>query len=394
MFQDNSPAWLISAIAAMRLKYPDDAFETDNGFMKCLDCEGRKFKPSWNNAINNFETHLKGKAHRSNVTHRLEKFKDQESFFQSKMIGLDFNIPQQPTMVFAHKGQQNLSAFRNQYLAALENDATSKEIRLTFLESRIAELAKRNNDHLEQVDATLEAAERKTTGELDCIKEQFRDQVNSSEERTKDELKCMGEKVKSSDEKCTSGLDGMTSRLARSDHRNIDQIETIGERLDESDKRSQKRSNELGQKIKDLESKNARKDGWIIDLELQLQVHTEELQRHTDELQRQQESEEAFRKAISDQMEAHLQQTDKRMKAIEKASEERFLGLELQSEERIKALEKKNAAQQEEIDKLKGVIPIIFEDAQELREFVQQSFESDRETLVDDDDETEVEIKS
>jgi hypothetical protein len=220
-----------------------------------MDCE-RLFKPGGNNSVSNFETHLRSKTHRNSVTERMEKlgsndFGPQNFFLPGKTMGMEFTIPPQPLTVFAQKGQQSVESLRSQYFTALEREVCEKAIRTTLVEGRLLNAEKTNKERFEQIDASLEASDKKITEQL----EEMSEVVTSSEERCKEQVLEVKERLASSEssskdqqdqfidmvarvtsteEKCNSRLDDMTRRLTRSDHRNINHLKKLQERFDVS----------------------------------------------------------------------------------------------------------------------------------------------------------------
>lgn len=86
-------------------------------------------------------------------------------------------------------------------------------------------------------------------------------------------------------------------------------------------------------------------------------------------------------------MEAHFEQSErhirkptteneKSMKSVEQKMSEDIKSTEEKCLQKIGSLEKKNVAQKEKIERLETVIPTLFEDAQEMREFMDGIYES------------------
>ncbi|KDN48178.1 SNF5-domain-containing protein [Tilletiaria anomala UBC 951] len=85
--QPPPPAWLEKSAEKLRGKYPHDRFEiylrpkqaggvgpsvTPEWRMRCLDCPGKLYTPGPGESLNNFEIHLKNRAHRAAVAKRRE----------------------------------------------------------------------------------------------------------------------------------------------------------------------------------------------------------------------------------------------------------------------------------------------------------------------------------
>lgn len=106
MLQAPPPSWLLDACSTLKEKYPNDQFEatmryniidkntnssikTDqlpsNGTLpsnykalylpriRCIDCPGKLYTAGPNLSVENFEVHLKNRAHRANVEKRVGK---------------------------------------------------------------------------------------------------------------------------------------------------------------------------------------------------------------------------------------------------------------------------------------------------------------------------------
>jgi DNA repair exonuclease SbcCD ATPase subunit len=336
---------------------------------------------------------MRSKTHQERAAHHLAKLGPTDSF-PSDFAPMDFNILQAPVTVFAHPGQQNLATLRNQYFQAMDRDAHEKTIRTTFMESRVAEMQTKIKEQIDHVDSSLRTFERKATEQREHMAElrassedkhkelsrEVTDRISSINERSEDELHKMEARIASSEETSTSKIDDMNRILARSDHRNINQIENMAERVKAFEKKTEGRLSEQTEKIKDLERINEGQNETIHDLEAQYQLLTEALQRR-------ESGEESFHKAMTDQMEAHLQQTKKQMATFEQKVIERFedkyaeqLKIMQQQGERIQKLEKtstkvrslerKVEEQQASIKRFEVVLPAVLEDFQKLQEFV------------------------
>jgi hypothetical protein len=124
-------------------------------------------------------------------------------------------------------------------------------------------------------------------------------------------------------------------------------------------------------------------EGIIDDLESKSQLYAEEIQRSR-------ESEESFRKAIADQMEAHFEQTARRAAILEAQNVERMTAMKermttmmervkesekkiKESERNMKKLKEDNEYQEEVIVRLEKVIPALMQDMQDLREYAEET---------------------
>jgi len=76
------PEWLSKAHDAMLLKFVDDRFDfvlrasaSETGipewWVKCLDCPQKFYRTGPEETLNNFEIHLRNRAHRRRVAERL-----------------------------------------------------------------------------------------------------------------------------------------------------------------------------------------------------------------------------------------------------------------------------------------------------------------------------------
>lgn len=78
---ETSPSWLVAAMQATRLKYPNDRFgvtlrrvnatSVPEWRIKCVDCPGKLYKPGPGETLSNFEVHLKNRQHRQRVDERV-----------------------------------------------------------------------------------------------------------------------------------------------------------------------------------------------------------------------------------------------------------------------------------------------------------------------------------
>lgn len=135
-------------------------------------------------------------------------------------------------------------------------------------------------------------------------------------------------------------------------------------------------------RIQELEHANARREEECHDLEAQSQLHTEELQR-------QRNSNLEFRKTITEQVEANLRHAEKCRQASERAARERELLFEEKMTCKFEALRKAHEAErarsadktksmkksirelEEDVDRITQGVPLVFQDLQEVKEYVQ-----------------------
>jgi chromosome segregation ATPase len=148
-------------------------------------------------------------------------------------------------------------------------------------------------------------------------------------------------------------------------------IYTLKVQLEQSEQATKEQIDQLVERVVTSEEMLKQQEGIIDDLESKSQLYAEEIQRSR-------ESEESFRKAVSDQMEAHFEQTAKRAALLEAQSAERVMGIEMMMVERMKESEKKmkrlkedNEYQEEVIVRLEKVIPALMQEMQELRQYAQ-----------------------
>lgn len=254
--KDNSPAWLKTRIQEMQAKYPDDAFQSEDGVIRCLDCD-RTFNPPKNN-LSSFEQHLKGKPHRARVEEKPAKAGQTEMFYPNLGIGtsagMSLNMPhQQPLSMFAQPGQLSRKEGReglNRYFDYLENEDSRTSTRMGFLEGHFNTFEKVTSEKFEQQDQTLSDFEARAEERI----ERLEDQVTTENEVGRQQVKDLREKFDSSDAsrkehdyevkivvsearntvdeikiEMNSKLDNMLGKLARSDHRNEDKLDQMKE---------------------------------------------------------------------------------------------------------------------------------------------------------------------
>ena len=249
---DNSPAWLEQAAEALRCKFPDDLFETEDGQVRCLDCD-RPFRPANNGSLNGLQTHLNGRPHKAEREKRSEKAILRVSQaptstidHASKDLDFDYSLPQEPLAVYMHQNDQNTLASMRQYHADIEASFRLRSIQGHHLEHGFRTFEKRARDQIDQIEASVAASDR---ADLEKHRNML-ERVDAYEEQTNDQLAAMAERIDTTnarmndasrrfeavkshvnevEKKTSNDIDEMFSKLARSDHRNIGQIEDIKE---------------------------------------------------------------------------------------------------------------------------------------------------------------------
>jgi hypothetical protein len=272
------------------MKNSESSIITENGLVKCLDCDGKTFKPTVNRKIGGVMTHLRSKTHLTNVTHRQEKLGPSECYFPSiptTIPTIDFNMPQAPLMVFANQRQespQDLASAFSVLGRALQNDASRKDIRASFVEGRVQEMEKTNKEQQERIDASLAAIERQKVEQQELVSDilasseqkqqelsrEVNDRINSVEEKSKDQLQNIDSRMARFEVESKGRLEQMSTLLARSDQRNINKIEDIAERVNESQESSKERHSQLSGEIRDLKEINEGQNVMIRELDSQV----------------------------------------------------------------------------------------------------------------------------
>lgn len=295
------------------------------------------------------------------------------------------------------------AAIGQQYFQALEAEKQQDTFRTMLLENKYAVLEKERKEDREHLETSLKSSESVSVSQIDRLsgivqyaKEEYQKQLRVLGARVDlfegngtqklDEVSEVGKRLEQTIE---TRLDDMTGRLARSDHRNINQIEEVtgelknfkkdteeqlrllfqklsdfekakntlasmSQKQEESqrmhqesvtasikgvEETNQTRRDEMTQKMREMEAshlklkeENRLQQEMIYDLESAIQLQTEEQQR-------QRESDIAFRNSITQQLEAHIALTDKKVKQLEKKNTAKVEAVERQSEERIRDLE-------------------------------------------------------
>jgi len=75
------PEWLDQAMVDLRAKYPEDGFDvvsreiggTHQWRLTCIDCTGKLYILGPDESLDNFEVHLKNRAHRERVAARANR---------------------------------------------------------------------------------------------------------------------------------------------------------------------------------------------------------------------------------------------------------------------------------------------------------------------------------
>ncbi|KAH7312947.1 hypothetical protein BKA65DRAFT_516964 [Rhexocercosporidium sp. MPI-PUGE-AT-0058] len=384
--RDTTAPWILGVIDSLHSKYPESLFEPSNGQIKCLDCGGREFRMSGNNTFNGFETHLRGKPHKANVSKRLEnpKYQDlyQESLLSSKAtdFGIDFNMPQQPIAVFANKTNptSSVAALGAQFFAAMDADTNTKTMKLTFLEARQNNMEVKTNERIDKLDARLQASNEKIQGLSDEVTEkvdasedrlrrelkEVHERLDLTKSRNDEQLKDMETRITKTAEDCEVKLDKMFTSMAKSDHRNIENIDDLRAAMRDSNEVAGRQLFELQAKIMNLEQLNTGsqrdeietsiKELEASDLEMR-QVHAK-MESRLDAIDQAVKESKEHQSALEAQIKG-LQTTQREM---------RTLNSQLQA--RAEALEQASARKEEEFHDLEASIQMHTEDIQRQRD--------------------------
>ncbi|MAD87791.1 MAG: hypothetical protein CL912_32935 [Deltaproteobacteria bacterium] len=193
--RDTPDAGVYEIVRDLCDKYPDSSFETDNGNIKCLDCD-KSPKANFHGLV----THERSKAHQNDIKEKLANpvskqaaFKDTMMFPPPKVmdLGIDFNISQQPLAVYAQRATQNLASTREQYLKALENENHIGSIRMPFLESRQEKAEKLNTAKMEKLKEDLDEVGEKCKN----LSHELTEKLDWSEEKTRIQLREVKERL-------------------------------------------------------------------------------------------------------------------------------------------------------------------------------------------------------
>jgi len=424
-----APAWVTAGLEGLRPKYPSDLFEADHDSIKCLDCD-RLFK--FGKGVNNFETHLRSKTHRTAVDSRLEKQRQADTFmsttdtFMPTSKTIDFEMTAEPLMVYA-QSHSSLDQARNRYFAELERKTNSSDFWIYSMQKRLSNLETNYKSHAEQQSEILEIS-KSVDGKYQAVSDanaslreeqknqfaQLKYRLSESEEtqehknrKTEERFETFEEKqsnrvialqckLKDFEEHSEDQLKENAKRIARAERRHKEEFEDIRNTLVtlEEDKKKQldqiseqnkkeldqmmepnkQQLAEMSEKLDKLEVLTKTQESTITDLEFQVQLHAEELQRHRD-------NEEILQQNLSAQMTVQAEQTDCRLKAIEEASEERLerferqllermRSVDKQKSERIRSVEKENSELRINMERFENVMPALFEEFRALREIV------------------------
>ncbi|RDL35674.1 uncharacterized protein BP5553_06286 [Venustampulla echinocandica] len=368
---------------------------------KTAHCDDRTFKPSAT-SVHNFEAHLKSKAHRANVTARISNQAHQNTFIPTSKT-IDFEIPTEPLMVFAQKGQPDLETARAQYLHALQNDASSKAMHINVMQVRLAslerkltaqgdhvaeilEVLKRNEEKYQSLSEQQSASESKHADHLTEIDSLLSWHATTQEGKIRELTKrlCSTEKQKEvllrleytiTDiaEKSSGELEDFNRRLTRSEKQNKDELEVVQKSLDDLEYTSDAQASHLLDRIQTLEAATMHQNDHIHDLEAKFQLHSEKLDRQF-------ASEKNLREDLRAQLTVHFAQTDARMKALEEKNEREMKRMQLQNTERISVLERASRKQEHKTQGFEALIPAILEDAMELRQYLETISGASQET--------------
>lgn len=380
--RDTSDAGVHEIVRDLRDKYPDSSFETDNGNIRCLDCD-KSLKATFHGLV----THERSKAHQNNIKEKRANPVFKQAAFKDTMIfpppkaldlGIDFSISQQPLAVYAQKAAQNLASTREQYLKALENENQTGSIRMSFLESRQEKAEKLNTAKIEKLKEGLdvvgekvftfehnltekvEGSEQKTRVQILEVKER----IDMAEGKNEEQLKSMESRIKETSEYCNVELDKMLTSLAKSDHRNVDRIDDLKTDLRKLDDGMEEQISALKAKIIDLEGLNT-------------ESQREDLEASIREL----ESSDLESRTLRAKMEARLNDIENSIRESDKhtlslgaqisemqTSQEETKATTSQLQSRVEELEKAHAQKEEEVHDLEANLQMLSEDLQRQRE--------------------------
>lgn len=394
--------------------------DVDHEFWICLDCE-KHFKLIAGKTVSNFETHLRGQAHKLLADARIEKQRQAASFI-STSEAVDSEIPTKPLVVSGQNEHSYLAQSRLHYLAALEQEASQNHIWMASMRKRLSNLETNSTGYAEQTTKLLELSriadekyqwlidtnarneekQRTVTNKHKERLSQMEQQISSLEDAQTNRGRILDEHFETFEEKQSNRvaklehtlkefeehvqdqLRGTTRRIARAEKKEQADVEDIRDTLTSDLKKrkdlyqilgeNREQSTKLSEKLKHLEALTASQETIITDLESRFQIESAELQR-------QKENEEAMWCSLQSQMTAHYEQTDLRIKAIEKSSEERLERFtkrllerlhardQLKSE-RIRSLEKETSEQKATIERFEMTIPAILEELSTLHEAI------------------------
>ena len=238
---------------------------------------------------------------------------------------------------------------------------------LEKLQERVDESVQESKDRLQRSELELQTQFHKLTS----LAKDSKLRLEESERTSKEQIDQLSQQITSSELE-------LKDRLRNSEQKLEVSIYTLKVQLEQSEQASKEEIDQLLERVVASEEMLKQQEGIIDDLESKSQLYA-------DEIQRSRETEESFRKAIADQMEAHFEQTAKRAALLEAQSAERVKGIELMVVERMKESEKKikdtekrmkrlkedNEYQEEVIVRLEKVIPALIQEMQELREYAQ-----------------------
>jgi hypothetical protein len=286
-------------------------------------------------------------------------------------------------------------------LASSESRSKDQQDQFIDMVARVTSTEERCNSKLDDMTGRLARSDHRNIHQLEKLQERF----DVSVQESKDRLQRSELASYTQFHKLTSLVEDSKLRLEESERTSKEQIDQLSEQitdselelkdslrnseqklevsiyalkvqLEQTEQASKEEIDQLLERVVASEEMLKQQEGIIDDLESKSQLYA-------DEIQRSRESGESFRKALSDQMEAHFEQTAKRAALFEAQTAERLKGIELMMVERMKESEKKmketekrmktlkedNEYQEEVIVRLEKVIPALMQEMQELREY-------------------------
>lgn len=294
--KDNSPAWLIQALKALRLRYPDDRFEARNGRVDCLDC-ARDYAGV--KGLNNFENHVKSAPHRALVNDRLQNASKPQHYEAPKKF-MDFE-QHPPLQVFAAGAQPSTMDFGKMFFNGLLNDNHSSSIRVSFLDKRVADaeesIVKQREEFEESIETTREgideakekfnlfsevlkdtaakfndqngeAVERLKALESAATKWEDQDRevaerLNASETKIDESLKDMDRKIVNFEDMCTEKIEETNSRVFRNFQKASEQYDKVEGRIVKSELANKNKFEQLIAHNLALDEENQIQKTWL-----------------------------------------------------------------------------------------------------------------------------------
>ena len=374
--------------------------------MKCLDCEGKEFKPAGNQSLHGVMTHLRSKTHQANAARRQEKLGPSDCYFPATMPAIDFNMAQAPLMVFANQRpdvSQTLESLFGAIGRSIQNEVSQKDIRTSLMEGRLQEADKQRKQQQERIDASLAALKKQnadlagqqalvsksltaTKVKYEELSQEIGDRVKSFEGQSKEYLENVEASWTSSETECREQLKRMEELLDRNDLRNMKKIDKIAGSVEESQKSFEELDSKLMDEIKDLKDINEGQNVMIDESEKQLNKKTKHLQdliesqndqiqalqsqvRESTEEAKYQQTAEAQSNEIHTLKSAMEESSDQLQssKEIINAHSEKISNLELQLAEKMRLFTKRIEAQDENIYDLESQCQLL-RDAREQHE--------------------------